>query len=194
MMRILIVFFSLVGLLSVGISSSANATEALDQAIQLFNTKQYKESRLLFEQVLADHPNRVTAHYFLGRIYLHTGDFDKAIAHCKIAVDMHAKVAAYHFCLGRSYGEKARQAPLWMQAFLAPKIRQAFENTVALDPSHGSARVGLAHFYMQAPQIMGGSVTKAQEQAETLIQLKDPRGEQLLQDILQRQNKARSAN
>jgi hypothetical protein len=41
---------------------------------------------------------------------------------------------------------------------------------------------------------MGGSLIKAQEQAEQLMQLKDPRGEPLLQDILKRQNKDLSTN
>jgi hypothetical protein len=37
-------------------------------------------------------------------------------------------------------------------------------------------------------------LAKAQEQAEQLIQLQDPRGEQLLQDVLKRQNKTPLSN
>jgi len=180
-------FVGLVGLLSIGVASSTS--ESLEQAMALFDAEQYTESQRLLEQILADHPDSATAHVYLGRIYLHAGDVDKAVAHCQTAVDIDANAAAHHFCLGRSYGEKARRAPFWMQAILAPKIRKAFETTIALDPSHRSARVGLTHFYMRAPSVMGGSLTKAQEQAEQLIQLQDPRGEQLLQDILKRQNK-----
>ncbi len=194
MMRMLIAFFTFVWLLPVGIPYAASANESLDQAIRLFSAKQYQESQPLFEQVVAAQPDNAKAHFYLGRIYLKSGDFDKAIAHCKTSVNIHANVAEYHFCLGRSYGEKARRAPFWRQAFLAPKIRKAFEATVALDPTHRSARIGLTHFYMRAPLIMGGSLAKAQEQAEKLIELKDPKGKQLLQDILKRQNKALMAN
>lgn len=194
MMRILMVCFGLAWLLPLDASPSANTDAALAQAIRLFADGQYQESQPLLEQLLVTHPDNATAHYYLGRIYLHSGDFDKAITHCKISVDRQAKVAEHHFCLGLSYGEKARQAPFWMQAFLAPKIRQAFETAVALDPNHGSARVGLTHFYMRAPLIMGGSLTKAQEQAEQLRQLKHPQAQLLLQDILGRQHKAISTN
>jgi tetratricopeptide (TPR) repeat protein len=190
----LIACFSLAGMVSAGVTLAANASASLDRAIQFFSTQHYQESQPLLEQVLAAHPDNATAHYYLGRIYLHAGDYDQAIAHCKTSVDIHADVAAYHFCLGRSYGEKARHAPFWMQALLAPKIRQAFETVVTLDPKHREARVGLTHFYMRAPAIMGGSLTKAKEQAEHLIQLKDPRGEQLLQDILKRQNEELPTN
>ncbi len=194
MMRRAIACFGLVSLLSIKIIPVAYANESLNQAIQLFSTKQYQASQPLFEQVLANHPGNATAHFYLGRLYLRAGDFDRAITHCKTSVELHADVAAHHFCLGRSYGEKARQAPFWTQAFLAPKIRKAFETTVTLDPTHRSARIGLTHFYMRAPLIMSGSLTKAQEQAEELIRLQDPRGEELLQDILKRQNKAFLAN
>ena len=192
MIRMLMAFLGLVGFLSIEVAASAS--ESLEQAIALFRTEQYTESQRLWEQILAGHPDNATAHAYLGRIYLHAGDVDKAIAHCQTAVDIDANVAAHHFCLGRSYGEKARQAPFWMQAMLAPKIRKAFETTIALEPSHRSARVGLTHFYMRAPSVMGGSLAKAQEQAEQLIQLQDPRGEQLLQDVLKRQNKTPLSN
>ena len=194
MLQILMICCSLIGLLAVNASSMTNAETALDRAIERFNGKHYQESRSLLEQVIKTDPDNATAHYYLGRIYLHDGDYDKAISHCKTSVDLRPNVAAHHFCLGRSYGEKARQAPFWMQAMLAPKIRKAFETTIALEPSHRSARVGLTHFYMRAPSVMGGSLAKAQEQAEQLIQLQDPRGEQLLQDILKRQNKTPLSN
>jgi tetratricopeptide (TPR) repeat protein len=174
--------------------SVAHANATLDRAMQLFSAKQFQESQPLLEQVLEAQPDNAMAHYYLGRIYLYAKDYNQAIAHCKTSVDIDASVAAYHFCLGRSYGEKARHAPFWMQALLAPKIRQAFETTVTLDPNHRAARIGLTHFYMQAPVMMGGSLAKAQEQAETLIQLNDPRGEQLLQEILERQRQDQSTN
>jgi tetratricopeptide (TPR) repeat protein len=194
MLRILMTCCSLIGLLAVNASSITNAETLLDLAIERFNSKHYQESRSRLEQVVKTDPDNATAHYYLGRIYLHDGDYDQAISHCKTSVDLRPSVAAHHFCLGRSYGEKARQAPFWMQALLAPKIRRAFETVVTLDPDHREARVGLTHFYMRAPGIMGGSLIKAQEQAEQLIQLNDPRGEQLLQEILKRQNKDLSTN
>ena len=184
--------FSLVCWLATSVALGADAT--LERAIQLFDAEQYKESRPLFEQALAAQPDNATAHYYLGRVYLEAGDADNAITHCKKAVDIRAAVAEHHFCLGRSYGEKARRAPFWTQAILAPKIRRAFESAVALDPDHRLARVGLTHFYMRAPAIMGGSLGKAEAQAEHLMRLHDPRAEELMQKIHRQQGKTSSPN
>lgn len=194
-MKRLIVFCSLV-ILSLGALSAsyANENKTLDQAIRLYTAKQYAASQPLFEQIVAAHPDNATAHYYLGRIYLRLKAFDKAIAHCKTSVELRADEAEHHFCLGRSYGEKARQSPFWVQAFLASKIRRAFEAAVAHDPKHVSARVGLTHFYMRAPSFMGGSLSKAREQAEKLIQLQAPQGKVLMEDIRKRQGKSLPTN
>ena len=184
--------FCLVCGLAASVALGADAT--LEQAIQLFDAEQYSESQPLFEQALAAQPDNAAIHYYLGRIYLEAGDADNAVDHCKKAVEMRAAVAEHHFCLGRSYGEKARSAPFWTQAILAPKIRRAFESAVALNPNHRLARVGLTHFYMRAPAIMGGSLSKAETQAEHLIRLNDPRGAELMDKIRQRQDKKPSTN
>jgi hypothetical protein len=69
-------------------------------------------------------------------------DYDKAVKHCKKAVQLQVDHAEHHFCLGWSYGEKARHGPAWQQAILAPRIRKALEKTVSLDPNHVQARLG----------------------------------------------------
>jgi tetratricopeptide (TPR) repeat protein len=48
---------------------------------------------------------------------------------------------------------------------LAPKLRDAFERTVALDPAHVKARASLVEYYLMAPSMLGGGVDKARTQA-----------------------------
>jgi len=162
-------------------------------AIQLYRAERYGEGKTLLEQFLATHQHDATAHYYLGRIYLQLEDYDQAIEHCQTAVDIRASKAEYHFCLGLSYGKKAQQASFLSKAFLAPKIKQAFETTVMLDPHHIQGRAGLANFYLQAPAMLGGDLDKAHEQAMILLKLDAEKGQQLLDKVLRRQSRAAAA-
>lgn len=155
----------------------------LRQAIALFDAKHYSASQHLLVQFLDAHRGNATAHYYLGRIAVQTKAYDQAIAHCSQAVELHNTEAEHHFCLGISYGYKARQAPLWQQAWLAPKIRRALENAVSLDPSHVQARIGLARFYLQAPTLLGGDLTKAYNQAVALLSLDAVAGRALMEKV-----------
>ena len=159
-------------------------------AIRLYKAARYREGKILLEQFLATHQHDAQAHYYLGRIYLELNDYDKAIEHCRTAVDIQANKAEYYFCLGLSYGKKAQHASFLAKAFLAPKIKGFFEKTVLLDPHHVQGRVGLANFYLQAPAVLGGNIDKAYEQAMILLKLNAEKGQRLLEKILQRRASA----
>jgi tetratricopeptide (TPR) repeat protein len=164
-------------------SAWAYASPELGHAIELYAAQRYTESQRLLERVIAKSPQDATAHYYLGRIYLQLADYDKAVQHCKKAVQIQEDHAEHYFCLGRSYGEKARHGPTWQQAILAPRIRQALEKTVSLNPNHVQARLGLTQFYLRAPAVLGGNLDKAYTQARILVQLAPLEGRALLETI-----------
>jgi tetratricopeptide (TPR) repeat protein len=179
-----------VGLSAVGIlllaSVALSQTRAdVATAIQLYRVARYAEGRMILEQVLASHQDDAVAHYYLGKIYLKLQDYDRAVEHCKAAVKIQNRNAEHHFCLGLSYGKKAQRASLLAKAFLAPRIKKSFKQTVAIDPNHIQARVGLANFYMRAPAWMGGNFDKAHEQATILLELDAEKGQALLHKVRQ---------
>lgn len=169
-------------------STQRDTSASLTQAIELFTAQRYTESQLQLDRFISVHPENATAHYYLGQIHLHLTTYDKAIKHCKQAINIEANQAEYHFCLARGYGGKARRAPPWYQAILAFKVRRELKQAVALDPDHVQARIGLIKFYMQAPRIMGGSLDKAQVQAQYLVRLAPDQGQALLQKIASQSN------
>ena len=103
-----------------------------------------------------------------GRAAQAAGDYDKAIDLLKQAVARSPKNADAHYRLGDAYGDAAQSASIFSQASLAGKCRDEFEATVALDPNHLDARASLIDFYLLAPGILGGSETKAVEQAQEI--------------------------
>jgi tetratricopeptide (TPR) repeat protein len=101
------------------------ASPELDRAIELYAAQRYTESQRMLERVIAQHPKDATAHYYLGRIYLRLADYDKAVKHCKKAVQLQVDRAEHHFCLGWSYGKKPAMGqpgnrPSWRPGFAKP--------------------------------------------------------------------------
>jgi tetratricopeptide (TPR) repeat protein len=181
---ITIIGIVVIGLLRTSMGGAeAGHDPALQQAIELFNAKRYSASQAVLAQLVDRHRDNATAHYYLGRIYLQAEAYDQAIAHCRQAATLQTTEAEHHFCLGISYGYKARQAPFWQQAVLAPKIRRALEKAVSLDPTHVQARIGLARFYLQAPALLGGDLNKAHHQAEALLPLDASAGRELMAKV-----------
>lgn len=107
------------------------------------------------------------------RCHLAYGDYEAAVASCARAVDIGPRNSEYHAWLARAFGEAAEGAN-WLRALdYAAKSRHHFERAVELDSNNTSARVDLAHFYLEAPSFVGGSRESARQQA-IAIAVSDP--------------------
>jgi Flp pilus assembly protein TadD len=81
--------------------------------------------------------------------------------------------AEYFSQLGVAISQRMNEVNFMQMAALSGKLKKAFEKSVALDPNHVPGLIGLARFYTNAPEIAGGSLTKAAEYA-TRLQKVDP--------------------
>jgi len=118
-------------------------------------------------------PNDALAHNLLCRAYFTLSQWDRGISACEKAVSLAPQNSQYHLWLGRIYGEKADKAGVFSAARLAGKVRDQFEAAVQLSPNSVDARSDLAEFYLEAPGIVGGGRDKAEQQANSLLNL-DP--------------------
>jgi tetratricopeptide (TPR) repeat protein len=87
--------------------------------------------------------------------------------------------AVCHYALGRVYGQQAMTASVFKMPGLASKTKEQFIKAVELDPLMFDARSGLTQFYVMAPAMAGGSVTKARELADE-AQAKQPEHAKIL--------------
>jgi tetratricopeptide (TPR) repeat protein len=136
--------------------------------------------------VIKQNDNSAEAHYRLGLVFLgrqYRND-DEAVDHMERAVELNPANADYQYGLGAAYGMKAQNAGMIKQAFLAPKVKKAFEKAVELNPKLLEAHVGLAQYYWKAPGIMGGDMEKAWKEADAVIQLDEIRGRSFKAGIL----------
>jgi len=118
--------------------------------------------------------NDAQSYNMLSRAYYATEQWDSAIQNSERAVNLQEDNSQYHLWLGRAYGQKAAEIgnPL-KAAGLARKAKNEFERAVELNPKNVSARADLSEYYVEAPAIMGGGLSKARTQASEMQSL-DP--------------------
>lgn len=110
------------------------------------------------------------------RLLLQQGQPEQAVDAAEEAVELGPESAQAHYWLGNAYGMRIGQLGSVRQAMMAPRLRDAFERALALDPDIHEARVSLVEYYLQAPAIMGGGLDKARAQAAELARRDPPRG------------------
>jgi tetratricopeptide (TPR) repeat protein len=111
-----------------------------------------------------------------GQRLLQRGEYAKAEQQFSRAIAADAAVADYHLGLGQAVGLQTAEAATIRQPFLARRVKASMERAVALDPTLIPAREGLIQFHLNAPSVMGGSVTKAREEARAIAGLDASRG------------------
>jgi tetratricopeptide (TPR) repeat protein len=154
------------------------SSQSIDEGIALFNKGKLGEAKGVFESVLKLDQKNAEAHYRLGLILLSRQfrNEDEAVDQMEEAVEINPGNADYQYGLGAAYGTKAQNAGMIKQAFLAPKVKKAFEKATELNPKLIEAHIGLAQYYWRAPGIMGGDMEKAWKEADAVIGLDEIRG------------------
>jgi Tfp pilus assembly protein PilF len=183
-------WFSFALLLCCGASA-----QSVEEGMNFFANGKMAEAKSVFESVLKQNGKNAEAHFRLGIILL-TRQFrneDDAVDHMEQAVELNPANADYQYGLGAAYGTKAQNAGMIKQAFLAPKVKGAFERAVNLNPKLVDAHIGLAQYYWRAPGIMGGDMEKAYKEADIAIQLDEMKGRSLKATILLAEKKTAEA-
>ncbi len=113
-------------------------------------------------------PNDADAWVLLVRARLQARQTEKAIAAAEKATALGANNAQAFYWLGNAYGNRIGEVGMLSKLSMAPKLRDAFEQAVKLDPALIDARSSLMEFYLLAPGAIGGGVDKARAQATAI--------------------------
>lgn len=165
----------------------------LDPAISKMKVNKWEDAKVILEKHLEENNEDGRAYYLLGRCLLAQKEYDEASDNFEEAVNFSPDSAKFNFWLGQAYSIQAQNSGILTQAWLAPKIKDAFERTIELDSTQVQARISLANYYIMAPGFMGGDIEKAKEQAKEITKLGNINGKFLLASIYQKEDKIDSA-
>lgn len=131
---------------------------------------------------LTAQPDDAQAAVALGLAALDGGEakrLEAAVKPLQACVDRPPAVAACYYALGSVQGVQAMNGGMLKAISLSGSIKDKLSRAVELDPLMYEARQALSQFYLMAPGVAGGSVTKARELAQA-AQAKQPEHAKLL--------------
>ncbi|CAN5516674.1 hypothetical protein BH10BAC4_BH10BAC4_24260 [soil metagenome] len=171
------------------ISLVASAQTPVARAKKLFEENRPIEARTILTTIKDSDNEYASAQYYMGRIAIQENKLDDAEDFFEEAIEVNDKVSDYHTWLGNTYGQIARDANMFKQGMLAPKMKAEWEKAVALDPKSIDPRLSLIQYYLQAPGIVGGSIDKAKETAKQILVLNPAQGHLQLGNIYYKEKK-----
>lgn len=121
-------------------------------------------------------PKNTEAWILLTRARLQADKDELAVDSAKQAVELAPNNAQAQFWLGNAYGSYIGEVGMLSKMSMAPKLRDAYEATIKLDPNNLDAREYLIQFYLQAPSVVGGGKDKALLQVKEIAKRDPARG------------------
>ncbi len=120
------------------------------------------------EALVKAEPKNSEAWILLARARIQAKQLEKAIDAGAQATTLAPNSAQAFYWLGNAYGARIDEVGMLSKMTMAPKLRDAFETAVKLDPAFIDARSILIEFYLQAPSVVGGGIDKARAQATAI--------------------------
>jgi Tfp pilus assembly protein PilF len=143
---------------------------------QLITDRKYDGARSELQSQLERAPHDDAAMHCMGRLLLEQGKPGDAVDWLEKAAKINGKSAQHQLWLGNALGAAAEKASVFKRLSFAGRVKTAYEEAVALDPTLVDARRGLVMVYSLLPGAMGGSMPKAREQAAEILKLNPMRG------------------
>jgi len=157
-----------IGLLGLSLALRANSSPDISEGISLFTSGNCLQAEQYFQRQVQQCPANHRAYFFLGKIFFQQQEYRKALQMFRKAVKYDDHNSEYQHWLGKTYARLGLHTPFFKKPFLARKIKKHFIRAIELDATNTGARQDLVVFYMLAPGILGGSKTRALEQADIL--------------------------
>lgn len=147
------------------------AQNELQEIEHLISEKKYNLAQTKAKTYLESNPNQKRAQELLGESYGYQEKWDLAIEVFKKLIKTNPNNVRYQYKYGGSLAMKAKKSNKLVALWMVNDIKTAFLKAAKLDPNHIETRWALVEFYMQLPNLVGGSKEKSLKYAEELQQL-----------------------
>ena len=181
--------FALAALLSAAVITPAPPPPAAPPE-QLYKERRFTELRAHAEQRLRDDPRDAAALFYSGMLALEENrEPDKALPLLERAVAIAPDVGVYHTGLGGVLGWKALRGGLSDKIRYGLRVHGELSRGVELSPRSVPARMALGQFYVLAPGIAGGDLTRGRLQGIELARLDPHAGALLLGQVEEKEER-----
>lgn len=145
-----------------------NSQNSFKEAVDNFENKEFTIAESQFESIVKKTPNNFKAQEYLGDTYAAQKKWDKAIEVFGYLVNKEPNNANLNYKYGGSLGLKAKNSNKFTALFLLDDIKKYLSKAADLDSSHVEVRWALIELYLELPEIVGGSISKAKKYATEL--------------------------
>lgn len=168
--------------------------ELISTAEDLVKAEEYVEAISLLEKELPNYSKNESLLLLLGKSYMGTQNYTKAIDSFSDLAKADNKNAEYFYLLGEaSFEALSNTSSIFKMSTYSTKMKSAMTKALEIDPSHINARIRLSNFYLNAPMIAGGSSKKAMEHAQILKEYDSNLGYQLMASVYKEQEEFEKA-
>ena len=157
---------------------------------RLYKERRFTELRAYAEQRLREDPRDAAALFYSGMLALEEKrDPDLALPLLGRAVELAPAVGVYHSGLGGALGLKALRSGLADKIRYGLRVHGALARGVELSPRSAAARMALGQFYVLAPGIAGGDLTRGRLQGIELSRFDPHAGALLLGQVEEKEER-----
>lgn len=161
-------FISFVCLALVIQTTTANDLEKFQTA---FDKKEFAQAYDILKELKAETPDNANLYYLSAKACMGLKNYELAVENAAQAVIKNPSVSEHHSLFADTQVLKfvgTQNTSIIKLPGFARRVKRSYQTAVNLDPSNIKAREGLALFYLMAPGIIGGSVKKAEFQADAI--------------------------
>ena len=161
--------------------------EQIDQAVQLYETRQEDINRLLqsynaLEQIVASEPGNLRAHYELAHVCFFAGDaaqtkaeklkfFDRGYTAGHQAIDIDPSSADAHLWCMIDHGRQGQTRGVLNSLWMIPELKREISTVLKIDPNRTEAMDVKAMLYYEVPGFAGGDINVAEQMLNQALAL-----------------------
>jgi tetratricopeptide (TPR) repeat protein len=147
------------------------SSSELAAAVAQYDAGRDSAAQKLFEQIVVSRPDDPEVNFRLGRVALWFDDEVRGRACLEKAVRAAPTDPRIQDALGDAYGLTAQKAGFFARFGWALRCRAAYQRAVEFDPRNPEYHWSLLRYFMQAPRIAGGGMSKAYAEAAEIKKL-----------------------
>lgn len=163
-----------VALLTTMAMTEVYATDTVVEAVSAFEKGQYELAKSGFQELHRENPNDPQLAFYLARSLYRHQELEAAETILLKSLEQFSSHVESQYLLGSVHLSRVAEVNVFRKAGLASSAVTAWEQAVALDPTHAEALYGVASFYLTAPGIAGGDKDLGMQRLAELEALSPP--------------------